>query len=74
MSQNCLLTCNFDFQFVFCYTGWEGSATDVQVLDAVIQAGFEIPDGYYYLSNAGYLPTSKNVLTPYHGVWYHLAE
>ena len=32
MSQNCLFACNFNFQFLFCYTRWEGSATDVQVL------------------------------------------
>ena len=40
VSQNCLFTCYFDCQFVFGYTRWEGSATDVQVLEAGLKAGF----------------------------------
>ena len=74
MSQNCLFACNFNFQFLFCYTRWEGSATDAQVLEAGLQAGLDILDSYYYLADTGYLPTSKHVLTPYCGVQYHLAK
>ena len=55
MSQNCLFTCNFDLQFVFSYTGWEGSAMDAQVFDAGLKVGLEILDGYYYLADVGYL-------------------
>ena len=68
MSQNCLFTCNFNFKFLFCYTRWEGSVTDAQMLEGGLQAGFDILDGYYYLADASYPPTSKDVLTPYHGV------
>ena len=74
LSQNCLFACNFNFDFIFCYTGWEGSAMDAQVLEAGLKAGFEIPDGYYYLADAGYPPSHDKLLTPYRGVRYHLAE
>ena len=74
ISQNCLFACNFNFQFVFTYTGWEGSATDAQVMDAALKVGLNIPEGYYYLGDAGYPPSSDKVLTPYRGVRYHLAE
>ena len=55
ISQNCLFACDFDLQFMFCYTRWEGSVTDAQVLEGELQAGLEIPNGYYYLANVGYL-------------------
>ena len=47
---------------------------DVQVLEEGLQAALEIPNGYYYLANAGYPLLNKNLLTPYHSVRYHLAE
>ena len=73
LSMNCLFACTFDFLFVFAYTGWEGSITDAHVLESALDNGFDIPDGYYYLVDAGYAASDK-LLTPYHGVWYHLAE
>ena len=73
LSQNCLFACSYDFQFVFAYTGWEGSAIDAQVLESALENGFDIPDGYYYLADAGY-SVSEKLLTPYRGVRYHLAE
>ena len=59
---------------MFCYTGWEGSATDAQVLEGRLQARLEIPNSYYYLADAGYLPSNQHLLTPYHGVRYHLTK
>lgn len=74
LSMNCLFACSFNFLFVFAYTGWEGSATDAQVLESALDKGFHIPDGYYYLADAGYAVSDK-LLTPYRGgVRYHLAE
>ena len=70
---NCLFVCTFDFLFVFTYTGWEGSVTNAHVLESTLDNGFDIPDGYYYLVDAGYAGSYK-LLTPYHGVQYHLAE
>ena len=54
MSQNCLFVCNLDLQFVSSYTGWEGSATDAQVLDAGLKVGLKILDGYHYLADVGF--------------------
>ena len=62
LSQNCLFACDFDLQFVFCYTGWEGSAMDAQVFEGGPQAGLQIPNGYYYLADVGYLPSDHTLL------------
>ena len=72
-SQNFLFACSFDLKFVFGYTGWEGSATDNQVWEAALESGFNIPDGHYYLVDAGYAE-DRRLLLPYCGVRYHLAE
>ena len=73
LSQNCLFTCSFDLTIIFGYTGWEGSAMDSQVWEAALDYGFDIPDGHYYLADARY-PEDPQLLLPYHGVRYHLAE
>ena len=39
-----------------------------------MDCGLEIPDGYYYLADAGYPDDDPRLLTPYRGVRYHLAE
>ena len=48
--------------------------TDAQVMDAALKVGLDIPEGYYYLGDAGYPLSSDKVLPPYRGVQYHLAE
>jgi hypothetical protein len=73
VSQNCLFACLFDLQFVYAYTGWEGSAMDAQVYEGALQTGFDIPPGKYYLADAGF-PSCNELLIPYHNVQYHLAE
>jgi len=73
VSQNCLFACSFDLQFVFSYTGWEGSATDARVFEAALQKDLIVPEGKYYLADTRY-PSCKEVLSPYHKVRYHLAE
>ena len=47
---------------------------DAQVMDAALKVGLNILEGYYYLGDVGYPPSSDKVLTPYCGVQYHLAE
>jgi hypothetical protein len=71
ISQNCLFACDFGLQFVYALTGWEGSATDARVYEDATD--FHIPAGKYYLADAGY-PLCNNLLVPYRGVRYHLAE
>jgi hypothetical protein len=73
LSQNCLFGCSFDLQFVFTYTGWEGSATDAKVYENALVDGLDIPEGKYYLADAGF-PSCDQLLIPYRAVRYHLAE
>ena len=73
VSQNCLFACSFDLKFTYTYTGWEGSATDARVYEEARQNDLIIPEGYFYLADAGY-PGCAQLLIPYRGVRYHLAE
>ena len=72
-SQNCLFGCSFNLQFVFTYTGWEGSATNVRLYESALLDGLDIPEGKYYLADAGF-PSSNQLLITYRVVYYHLAE
>ena len=73
LSQNCLCVCNFNMLFTYILMGWEGSATDAQVWADALAKGFSVPEGFYYFVDAGY-PHCKELLVPFHGVWYHLQE
>ena len=73
VSQNCLFACSFNLQFIYSFTGWEGSATDARVYDDARSKDLHIPDGRYYLADAGF-PSCPQLLTPYRGPRYHLAE
>jgi hypothetical protein len=72
LSQNVLAVCNFDMTFSFVLVGWEGSAHDGRVLKDAYSRGLPMVDtNKYFLGDAGYSLT-KDVLTPYRGVRYHL--
>lgn len=73
ITQNCLFICLFAFRFLFALTGWEGSATDARVFEDALSKGLHVPPGKYYLADAGY-PSCHELLVPYCGVCYHLAE
>jgi hypothetical protein len=73
LSQNCLFGCSFELKFVYAYTGWEGSATDARVYEDALLNGLHIPEGKYYLADAGF-PCCEELLIPYRGRRYHLAE
>jgi hypothetical protein len=74
LSQNCLCCCSFDLLFTYALTGWEGSASDARIYhNAVERQDLKIPDGCYLLADAGF-PHCKQLLVPYRGVRYHLAE
>ena len=60
-------------RFTYTLTGWEGSATDARVYDDAITSDLHIPEGKYLLADAGY-PLRCELLVPYRGVRYHLAE
>jgi hypothetical protein len=66
-SQNVLAACTFDLKFVDVLAGWEGSASDAGIFSDAVCKDFKIPEGKYYLGDAGYALNSK-CLTPYRGV------
>ena len=73
LSQNCLFACNFDLQFIYALTGWDGSMADATIWNDAHGRDFRIPDGKYLLADAGF-GSSDVLLVPYRGVRYHLKE
>src|SRR5437660_3553521 len=73
ISQNCLLCCDFNFQFTYVLSGWEGSMADATVFHDARTTDLAIPDGKYYLADAGF-PICCELLVPYRQQRYHLAE
>lgn len=73
LSQNILVACSFNLHFLYVLAGWEGSAADARVFQDAIRKGFNVPNGKYYLADAGY-PACSQLLVPYRGVRYHLKE
>ena len=58
---------------MFAMTVWEGSANDACVWKDAHLKNLVIPDGKYYLADAGY-PSWQELLLPYCNLHYHLAE
>ena len=73
ISQNVLGICTFGLLFSCVIPGWEGSAHDGRVLQWALRNGLEVPEGKYFLVDAGYT-LRKGFLTPYRGIRYHLRE
>ncbi|XVF53730.1 hypothetical protein PTKIN_Ptkin05aG0122200 [Pterospermum kingtungense] len=72
---NVLGVCTPNMEFIYVLPGWEGSTADGRVLrDAISRRnGLKIPQGHYYLCDAGYT-NGKGFLAPYRGQRYHLNE
>ena len=73
LSLNCLAICNFNLQFTYVLNRWEGSENDMLVYNDACTHNFHVPEGRYYLADAGYALHPK-LHVPYHGVHYHLKE
>ncbi|XP_026399966.1 protein ALP1-like [Papaver somniferum] len=75
IATNVLCVCSHNLEVIYVYPGWEGSAADSRVLREAIykKNGLEVPQGYYYLVDAGY-PNSGGFLAPFRGQRYHLKE
>ncbi len=50
---NVLACCTFDLRFCYIHAGWEGSANDHRVYEEAVAADFRIPQGRFYLADAG---------------------
>ncbi|WOG86793.1 hypothetical protein DCAR_0206011 [Daucus carota subsp. sativus] len=65
-SQNVLATCNFDLEFIYVLSGWEGSAHDSKVLNDALSRrnGLEVPPDRRFANR-------RQFLAPLRGVRYH---
>ena len=72
-SQNCLMCCDFDMLFTYVLSGWEGSVPDATIYYDARMTDLAVPEGKYYLADAGF-PNCPQLLVPYRGQRYHLAE
>ena len=44
LTQNVMVACNFDMQFIFVWAGWEGSTHDTQIfLEAIDNSHIKFP-------------------------------
>jgi len=73
LTQNCLTACDFEMQFMYMLSGFQGSAADARVYHTARLKDFTIPPGKFYLADAGFTACNE-LLVPYQGVHYHLAE
>ncbi|GFZ19898.1 hypothetical protein Acr_28g0006030 [Actinidia rufa] len=62
-----------NLRFIYALSGWEGSATDSRVLaNALVRPhGLKIPQGRFYLVDAGYT-NGPGLLAPYRSQRYHI--
>lgn len=73
LSMNVLVACDFDQRFVYMLSGAEGGAFDSQLWDWAMERTLRIPEGKYYLADAGF-SSLRGCLTPYRDTNYHLAD
>ncbi|KAH6825955.1 hypothetical protein C2S53_001392 [Perilla frutescens var. hirtella] len=73
--KNVLATCNFDLQFIYVLSGWEGSAHDSKLLNDALSRrnGLHVPQGKYFLVDCGFV-NRRQFLAPLRGVRYHLKD
>ncbi|XP_048438004.1 protein ALP1-like [Pyrus x bretschneideri] len=75
ISQNVLAACNFDLEFMYVLSGWEGSSHDSRVLNDALtrRNGLKVPQGKFFIVDCGF-PNRHQFLAPYRGIRYHLQE
>jgi hypothetical protein len=73
LSINVLAGCDSKAMFIYVLSGWEGSAADGTIFANALQKDLKIPEGKYYLADAGF-GACDSLLVPYRGVRYHLRE
>ncbi|KAG2307936.1 hypothetical protein Bca52824_027684 [Brassica carinata] len=69
LTQNVLVACSFDLRFHYVLAGWEGSASDQQVLDAALtrpNSKLQVPQGKYYIVDSKF-ENLPGFIAPYRG-------
>ncbi|XP_048447280.1 uncharacterized protein LOC125480434 [Pyrus x bretschneideri] len=69
ISQNVLASCNFDLEFIYILSGWEGSAHDSKVLSDALSRR----NGLFFLVDCGFA-SRRQFLAPFRGVRFHLQD
>lgn len=75
-TQNVMAAIGFDMRFQYVLAGWEGSATNSDILvDALSRPSgrFTVPEGKYYLVDSSYANT-RSFIAPFPGFRYHLSD
>ena len=70
---NIPVVCSFYFIFQYILAGLKGSAHDSRVLESGNQNWIRMPEGNYYLGDAG-CSSPAAIIAQYRGVRYHLKE
>ncbi|CAL9028790.1 unnamed protein product [Prunus brigantina] len=75
ISQNVLVACNFDLEFMYVLSGWEGLAHDSKVLSDALSRrnGLKVPQGKHFLVDCGFA-NRRQFLALFRGVRYHLQD
>ncbi|KAK4752557.1 hypothetical protein SAY87_021355 [Trapa incisa] len=75
LTQNVLVASSFDLKFHYVLAGWEGSASELQVLNAALtrRNNLHVPEGRYYLTDTKFA-NLPGFLSPFHNVPYHSNE
>ncbi|XP_021678951.1 uncharacterized protein LOC110663830 isoform X2 [Hevea brasiliensis] len=75
LSQNVLAACSFDLKFHYVLAGWEGSASDLRVLNSALtrRNKLQVPEGKYYIVDSKYA-NMPGFIAPYNGIPHHSNE
>lgn len=73
ISQNVLAAVTFSGLFSYVLAGAEGSINDASLIREAHTRSFTIPDGRFYLGDAGF-GSRKGLIIPYPHVYYHLRD
>ncbi|XP_021614892.1 uncharacterized protein LOC110616725 [Manihot esculenta] len=75
LSQNVLAACSFDLKFHYVLAGWEGSASDLRVLNSALtrRNKLQVPEGKYYILDSKYA-NMPGFIGPYNGIPHHPNE
>jgi hypothetical protein len=68
LSQNVLAACSFDLRFHYVLAGWEGSASDLRVLNSALtrRNKLQVPEGILFLSHLSSLEVYLSTLAKRH--------
>ena len=60
ISQNVLAVSDWALRFLYILSGWEGSAADSRIFEYARRRDLQLPQGCYFLADAGGQGTPKN--------------